>query len=55
MIDEISRKLIERAAAHLRARGQAPAAPMAPPPPMPPVNDPYVPPPSNGEPHVTFI
>ncbi len=41
MIDEISRKLIERAAAHLRARGQAPAAP------MPPVNDPFVPPPAN--------
>ncbi|MGO9786581.1 MAG: AAA family ATPase [Stellaceae bacterium] len=45
MIDETSRKLIERAAAHLRARGQAPAAPMAPPP-TPPVNDPYVPPPA---------
>lgn len=43
MIDETSRKLIERAAAHLRARGQAPSAPVPP----PPVNDPYVPPPAN--------
>ncbi len=46
MIDETSRKLIERAAAHLRGRGQAPAAPV-PPPPAPPVNDPYVPPPAD--------
>ena len=47
MIDETSRKLIERAAAHLRARGQAPAEPVAPPPEYPPVNgtaQSYVPP-----------
>ncbi len=46
MIDETSRKLIERAAAHLRGRGQASAAPPAEsyaPPPAPPVNDAYVP------------